>query len=958
MNLRDLILLFCLFSSTPTLAVDSSIQWKVLESPHFEVIYDERYREQAEIFLKASETAYKSLSGVFSEHEEKTLVLILDNSDLANGFATFLPYPSIVVFPVMPDSMDDLSSFDHWALELMIHEYTHILSMKPSHGFYTPLRWIFGSVIRPNAVLPRWFLEGIAVEMESRFTRHGRLRSPATSASLRALVEDGELQDENLARINEGQIPEYPFGSRPYLFGSLLWNQILEEKKDDSVINSLHQRYSRRLPFLINTPLEDEIGSDYSEVLKRLYNRVHSKAQEQLERIRNAGNYSPEKNQFGFPEQSLQDSPRISPDQRKMLFYASQYQEGDHLWLLEKSDRDKSFKNLKPQKLAYAKGFTRASWSPDSRSFVFDRLDVWKRHYRFRDLYLYDLHTRKEERLTFGERASNADFAPDGKHIVYVRKDGGRNELKVLNLKTRAARVLFRPPLFIRVSDPVFLSPSEIVFSIRDLSGEQSLYRLQLDSQDGPQKTLKAFPEARPIERSPQGLLFLSSKTGTENLYLANANLDSARALTNTTSRVSSASLDKESLELWTAELTGHGSRLFRISRPRYQNPPYLGSLVLPSHTWPKTSVLWEQPEIREKDYSSLRYLLPRYWIPFLYPVDGGILFQGSTGSQDPVGINSYLLDLSFDTVTERWSYGFSFLNQSWPVGLQLDVSEYQDYLGSSDLVLTQRRQSLGLLSYLPGLDEKYRLQVSGSNAETQTPSRRFNRHGARLGLSYSDLEELSSSRLYSGGNLISFLYTHYFEGKDLTSYEQYQLSLAHRWKRGLPYRHSLLVQAKGSHAPLLDLQTEVVALGEKTLGGNYLASLLNSSYLMRGYPSGAFVGRSLWNLNLEYSLPFWDIYQGPGSFPLFFNHLELAVFTDAVAVDGGFYDIDRNLYRSSKIEDSFWSSGLEFRLKTTAAYHMPLDFTFGLYYGYDRKAGGGFTTFLGLGYTPHESVQ
>ncbi len=154
-----------------------------------------------------------------------------------------------------------------------------------------------------------------------------------------------------------------------------------------------------------------------------------------------------------------------------------------------------------------------------------------------------------------------------------------------------------------------------------------------------------------------------------------------------------------------------------------------------------------------------------------------------------------------------------------------------------------------------------------------------------------------------------------------------------------------------------MNLNRDVIALGDKTIGGNYLASLINSPYLMRGYPSGAFTGRSLANVNVEYTFPVADIFKGPGLFPWFFNSLDAAIFTDGVSVDGAIYNYQVDAYRLSKIEDSYWSSGLEFRLNTTAAYHLPLDITFGLYYGFDKRAGGDFTTFLSLGYTPHEGI-
>ena len=222
---------------------------------------------------------------------EKTIVVIVDNTDLTNGYANFLPYPHMVLFPVLPGDLSTINYFDNWARDLMIHEYTHILSFQPSNGFYTPLRWIFGTIVRPNAILPRWFLEGVAVQVESRYTAKGRLKNPATMGVLRAMVKDGTLKNNSIDKINETSIPTYPFGRRPYLFGSLLWQEIMENSKP-GIVERIHQRHSRRLPFLLNTPIKDETGRTYAQLLNDRYDKIIEKAERQMRYLESAGNFS------------------------------------------------------------------------------------------------------------------------------------------------------------------------------------------------------------------------------------------------------------------------------------------------------------------------------------------------------------------------------------------------------------------------------------------------------------------------------------------------------------------------------------------------------------------------------------------------------------------------------------------------------------------------------------------
>ena len=155
----------------------------------------------------------------------------------------------------------------------MIHEYTHILSFYPSHGFYTPLRYIFGSVVRPLAITPRWYLEGLAVAMETKFTTKGRLRSTDTQAAIKAFIQDKKIHNMSIDRINEGA-NSWPYGGSPYLFGALFWKKAIAEK-GEGVVYKLLQDGSRKLPFTLGGTFEKFYKSSPQEFLTELLSLIH-----------------------------------------------------------------------------------------------------------------------------------------------------------------------------------------------------------------------------------------------------------------------------------------------------------------------------------------------------------------------------------------------------------------------------------------------------------------------------------------------------------------------------------------------------------------------------------------------------------------------------------------------------------------------------------------------------------
>lgn len=944
--------------------LDPSLSWRVIETDHFEVIYSTSYKELAQIYAYEAERSYADLKPVFGEVTEKTIVVIVDNTDLTNGYANFLPYPHMVLFPVLPGDLSTINYFDNWARDLMIHEYTHILSFQPSNGFYTPLRWIFGTIIRPNAILPRWFLEGVAVQVESRYTAKGRLKNPATMGVLRAMVKDGTLLKNSIDKINETSIPTYPFGRRPYLFGSLLWQEMLEGAKP-GLVERLHQRHSRRLPFLLNTPIKEETGRTYSQLLDDRYQKIIEKATRQLRYLKSAGDFDGEL--LGAIKGDSHVSPKISPNGQHLVFINYEAKNGAHVQVLSKAkDTSSSFRGIEGKNLFASSGTQRFDWFPDSKKFVYEKVGRWKRYYYFSDLYVYDMEKKKSERITHGARAREAAVSPDSTRVAFVSLEGARTSLSILNLETKSLSTIFHPSSFNRISSPVWLDHNKLAFVGRSKKrGLQSLYFFNLNedrtkSTGKPQRLLSKFQHVSQPVLTDAGILFVSHDSGVANLFLAPKPYDRGWAVSNSLTHILNGDRDPHSKDIVFSQSTGSGPKLYIL---RNQKPVRLKRLKKAAADGlkplgPVSQLNAKSLKMEDESFWGIEYLLPQYWIPFIFPVEGGAIFQGSVAANDPLNINSWYLNGSFDTVTDKVSYGVGYYNQSTPVGLGLDYAEFQNFLPGTSLVLTNRFSAASTSFFLPWLSYKWRGYLSYVYDETETEFEVLKGAGPSAGFSYAGSDQdVNATDTTKGSSLISVAHTEYLEQDN---YYKFGRTRAHLYKSSnlfFPKTHSLGLHVKGSHSPLMR-SADIIELGDKTIGGNYLVNIINSSYIMRGYPTGAFVGKTLVNTNLEYKFPLNDIYKANGLFPLFFNNVTSTIFVDGVTVDGGYLDINLENYRASEIEDSFWSTGIEFNINTTMAYHLPVTFTLGLYYGFTEKAGGGFSPFISLGYTGHDGVD
>lgn len=122
--------------------------------------------------------------------------------------------------------------------------------------------------------------------------------------------------------------------------------------------------------------------------------------------------------------------------------------------------------------------------------------------------------------------------------------------------------------------------------------------------------------------------------------------------------------------------------------------------------------------------------------------------------------------------------------------------------------------------------------------------------------------------------------------------------------------------------------------------------------HYVRGYSNNTFKGWQIHSLNLEYTLPLFEIQKGLGTGPLFFRGIDITFLSDHLILKGQYFDSE-NQAQPVQANRLFSSLGIESKLNTTLGYRWPLSVGFGLYYGLDRRASGGlhvgFNLELGL---------
>src|SRR5262249_31922549 len=145
-------------------------------------------------------------------------VILVDQTELANGWATPVPYDAIMVTAAWPAGVEFIGNHDDWMRLVFTHEFTHIVHLDRSESWAQVVRRIFGrtEIAFPNLSLPQWQIEGIATYQESIVTGRGRLYAGDFMSVVNEAARIGML--EPLDRVNGG-LTDWPDGDGAYAYG-------------------------------------------------------------------------------------------------------------------------------------------------------------------------------------------------------------------------------------------------------------------------------------------------------------------------------------------------------------------------------------------------------------------------------------------------------------------------------------------------------------------------------------------------------------------------------------------------------------------------------------------------------------------------------------------------------------------------------------------------------------------
>lgn len=408
---------------------DPRLTFRTLRTPHFTIHFHQGEDHLAQRLAQIAEEVHDRLSRELQVSPERhTHVILVDQTDLANGWATPVPYNLIEITAAAPPPSSDLGFTDDWLRLVFTHEYTHVLHLDRSRGLFGALRRVFGRAapLFPNVFLPLWHIEGLATFYETRETGAGRLRSGA----FRSIVDTAAREDAFL-RLDRaaGGLVDWPGGNAAYVYGAR-FHEYLEARFGRDAFARLSAATAGRVPYLPGGAYRKVFGTPVRELWQEFRRSTEATARENDRSAAPATRLTHQ----GFTVAG----PRWLPDGG--LLYSSRTPHGfPALMHLAPGGT--------PRTLLTRYLGERAS--PHRGLVFFDQQELVRSVALQSDLYVADLTTGRVQRLTTGARAADPDVSPDGSTLAAIRQANGSAALVRYPIARAAGRLSLGDPLAI-----------------------------------------------------------------------------------------------------------------------------------------------------------------------------------------------------------------------------------------------------------------------------------------------------------------------------------------------------------------------------------------------------------------------------------------------------------------------------------------------------------------------------
>ncbi len=889
------------FSAPIYITFPADIDFEVINSEHFSALYRKGSNELAREALSYAEEVYKLLIPYFPEIPPKTWIVLADFQDSLNGYSIVFPYPHIVIYLSPPSPHSELASFENHLYSVILHEFVHTLHFYPASGFWSILRSIFGSLVQPNAFMPKHYHEGLAVLFETELTNGGRGNNAIYRMYLRKAVEESKWNSDFTALDKlDGTKSKWPGGTSAYFFGYQFYKSFYDNKNS---IKTLVKKFSGNIPYYFKKPFLETYGKTNIELWEEAKEKALNKAKNELEEIKNE---KMSKLEYFTDSYFHKWGLSLSPDNKNAVFFMSHPEENADMAFF-------SLKDLKIQKKLETKNPGLGFCWLSNESWITIKSENKKGYYLNK---LYWVHNNSETPLTLNDKEIDHIFGLSCDKSKIIAYQDYSYSPTLLRLRfTENSKLKLEKSLSLEKGGFItsLLAEDNLIWFLYRKGLSTTLYKIDSSNVLEPLIQLSGYAFNLKKGQKPGEFYAIWDKDGRYEIWSLDIKRKKAKKIVAVSGGINSFEFFNKEFLVSSYEHGGYNiARAFPIEGKSI-------SLRAISNTLKKnvTKTTFSQPE----KYSMLSTIFPKAWIPNILFVPNGAQISAWIMSYD-ISQKSY-----FDFFGGYDTRGSPYADLGYVYRINNDFSftfspyYFPSYIVSENVFINTWGSKFLLTAKIfePYIGIGYyfkKLEKSVFNESTISS-------GILFDISYSfgiktepkhDVTILGT-KVYA--TIMGF-------SKYLGSTDNY-----YRAFLGIDqYVPSLFTGHRFFGSAKLGLTKGTSLINSYFEGGGELLFSSGPLFLNRGFISGAFLGRSIFNLNLEYRFPLLKVEKGYELYPLFLENIEGAFVADTTTYE-------RDPSKKVLFRNFYTSAGIELKTKLIFSYYLPTLFKIGFYHGF-----------------------
>lgn len=948
--------------------------WQSLSSEHFEIFFRPPLKPLAQRSLLLAEQVHQELVPFFSDVRgrvslppEATRMVLVDEFDVSNGWATPFPFAQIRLYASPPQDMNGLESIDDWLHGLIRHEYVHVLHTEMANGITDSARDVFGRTPLfpllvplspfPHALTPSLMLEGLAVYLETNEALgYGRLQSHFYQMMMRTEVASGDLLS-----LGEAVTPARSFpANRAYLYGAF-FIEFLVERYGELRLRYYLQNYSNELLayFTQQQTARQAFGKTFNQLWPEFLDYLTERFKPSIDSL---------------ASQVDADVTVVESQKTAMAMLASN---ADAVVSVNTSRHDRStlmrYREGESQSLTHQKGIIAIDVAEDEGLLVARLLPyangrVWADLFSYRD----DLGW---QRLTYQQRFRKARWLT-ARQIIASRNVQGRSELWLLTLGAHSSlqqQLLWRGEYGDVLADFDVWKEGDISQLVASIKRPQQGWNLELarltltaDANVESAVSWQPLTQTRATENSPEfsdanTIIFSADYDGVFNLFqLDLRHPDTLLQLTRTQTGAFNPSRLGE--QLYYSRYQHDGYQL--VTQPwqpkatlslagvqgRYDFPQQPKAVSVADSERNSDSNLdsnkdsssdsSQQPQPYTLSRSAFwRSIRPHTWLPFYQSSSDSTQVGALTAGSDALGRHRYSVLLNRDTDFGQWNGQLLYqYDNRWRLGFVRNHESLNSFrLDEGDVVENIQRSDSWLLQrdfIAPLLEDQLTLHIGAIHERDELVGTSFARDESLVGvaLRFDNRELFRDVRGVGWGSYFDLI----GESNDVLDSDYdgdvWQTRFAHQFD--LPGRIGLGYEVVAGFA---ERTAEPFFLGSDSGEEGQLFG--RNKYRLRGYDSGVQQGHYIYRQTVSFGFPLARIDNNWNLNPL------------------GLMDISANVFAESgkawfrrQNRDTLTSIGAEITTELVLGYRLLLPVKVGYAHGLDEANGRTSQSYVSIG--------